>query len=164
MVKKKSGMARRRKKSSTNTTTNEGAKCSKTEEKNPAQYRDGILQGINALLGKMDDKKLVAVMAYVSTMEEKQKSTTALQPSMTVTTTATEDATATVTVTATVNAAAEAANFTTTEGNPSGAQTTTPESANPTTTATVPPSPEDQPVIQLNKHTSVSPHNIVTID
>ena len=73
-----------------------------------------------------------------------------------------------------LNTTAEASNFTTTEGNPSGAQTTA-EAANPTTpavteianppsrTATVPPSPED-PVIQLNKNTRVSPHNIVTID
>jgi len=61
---------------------------------------------------------------------------------------------------------------TTTEGNHSAAQTkaeaanpttAVPESANPTTTATVPPSPED-PVIQLNRNTRVSPHNIVTID
>ena len=83
MVKKKSGMARRRKKS--NTTTNEGAKRSKTaKQENPAEYRNGLLQGIRALLGKMDDKELVALMAYgVSTMEDKQKSTS-LQPSMTV--------------------------------------------------------------------------------
>ena len=64
MVKKKSGMARRRKKS--NTTTNEAAKRSKTEEeKNPAEYRDGILHGIKVLLGKMDEKDLLAVMLYV---------------------------------------------------------------------------------------------------
>ena len=69
MVKKKSGMARRRKKS--NTTTNEAAKRSKLEDekKNPAEYRDGILQGIRAVLGKMDEKDLLAVMVYVGSME-----------------------------------------------------------------------------------------------
>ena len=64
MVKKKSTTRRRRKKS--NTTTNKGAKRSKTEEddeKNLStqQYRDGILQGIRAVLGKMDEKDLLAV-------------------------------------------------------------------------------------------------------
>ena len=83
MVKKKrSGMARRRKKS--NTTTNEAAKRSKTEEeKNPAQYRDGLLHGIRALLGKMEEKDLVAIMMYIGSMEgagEKQKRTTSAQP------------------------------------------------------------------------------------
>ena len=98
----------------------------------------------------MDDKQLLAVMGYVSTIEEKQKSI-ALQPSMTtvtVTATATEEATAT----ATLNTTAEAANLTTTEGNHSGAQTTA-EAANPTTTATVPLAPEDPTLIQLNKNT-----------
>ena len=175
MTKKKSSTGRRRKKSNT-TTQNTGAKRSKTEEKNSAEYRNGILHGIRALLGKLEDKALVAVMAYVSTMEEEQKPTAALQSSMTVTATATEEATATATGTGAIvlNTTAEASNFTTTEGNPSGAQTTA-EAANPTTpavteianppltTATVPPSPED-PVIRLNKNTRVSPHNIVTID
>ena len=79
---------RRRKKSNT-TIQNDGAKRSKTEEeKNSTEYRNGILQGIRDLLGKMDDKELVAVMAHVSSMEEKQISTT-LQPLMTVTTAAT---------------------------------------------------------------------------
>ena len=83
MVKKKSGMARRRKKS--NTTTNEAAKRSKLEDekKNPAEYRDGILQGIRAVLGKMDEKDLLAVMVYVGSMEggagEKEKTTTSAQ-------------------------------------------------------------------------------------
>ena len=182
MTKKKSGSTGRRRKKSNTTTQNAGAKRSKTaEEKNSVEYRNGILQGIRALLGKMDDNELLALMAYgVSTMEDKQKSTS-LQPSMTVTATAREEATATATGTAIVNTTAEAANFTTTEGNPSGAQqqtTTAPaeqaanpttgavreEFANNTTTATVPPSPEDPAVIQLNKNTRVSPHNIVTID
>jgi len=96
LAKKKSATGCRRKKSNT-TTQNDGAKRSKTEEKNSAEYRNGILQGIRALLGKMEDKALVAVMAYVSRMEEKQKPTTLQPPLMTVTTTATEEATVTVT-------------------------------------------------------------------
>ena len=152
MTKKKSSTGRRRKKSNT-TTQNTGAKRSKTEEeKNSAEYRNGILHGIRALLGKLEDKALVAVMAYVSTMEEEQKPTAALQSSMTVTATATE-VTATATEEATATATGTRAIL-----NPSGAQTTA-EAANPTTpavteianppsrTATVPPSPED-PVIQ----------------
>jgi len=163
MAKKKLGTGRRRKKSNT-ATQNDGAKRSKTEEKNSAEYRNGILQGIRALLGKMDDKELVAVMAYVSTMEEKQKSTV-LQPSMTMTVTASKTEESTATATGTLNTTAEAANLTTTEGNHSGAQTPTAEAANTTTTATVPPSPpEDPTLIQLNKNTRVPPHNIVTID
>ena len=75
MVKKKNSLGRRRKK--LNTTTNKGAKRSKTEDnKNPAEYRDGILQGIRALLGKLDDKTLLAVMMHVGSLmegEEKQK-------------------------------------------------------------------------------------------
>ena len=68
MVKKKSSMAGRRKKSNT-TTNEEAAKRSKTEEeKNPAEYRDGILHGIKVLLGKMDEKDLLAVMMYVGSM------------------------------------------------------------------------------------------------
>eukprot|EP00534_Pseudo-nitzschia_fraudulenta_P019685 CAMPEP_0201277884 /NCGR_PEP_ID=MMETSP0853-20130426/59814_1 /ASSEMBLY_ACC=CAM_ASM_000640 /TAXON_ID=183588 /ORGANISM="Pseudo-nitzschia fraudulenta, Strain WWA7" /LENGTH=404 /DNA_ID=CAMNT_0047586119 /DNA_START=136 /DNA_END=1350 /DNA_ORIENTATION=- len=69
MVKKKSTTCRRRKKS--NTTTNKGAKRSKTEEEknNPAEYMDGILQGIRAILGKMDEKDLLAVMMCVGSME-----------------------------------------------------------------------------------------------
>ena len=62
MTKKKSGTGRRRKKSNT-TTQNAGAKRSKTEEKNSVEYRNGILQGIRALLGKMDDNELLALMA-----------------------------------------------------------------------------------------------------
>ena len=70
MVKKKSGMARRRKKSNT-TTTNKGAKRSKktAKQENPAEYRNGLLQGIRALLGKMDDKDLLAIMMYAGSME-----------------------------------------------------------------------------------------------
>ena len=109
----------------------------------------------------MEDKALLAVMAYVCTMEEKQKSTLAtLETSTTVTTTLAEGATATVTVAgATVNTAAD-------EANPSAAAPTTTEAANlpaSAETTTVPPSPPD-PVIQLNRKTRPSPHNIVTID
>ena len=106
MVKKKrSGMARRRKKSNT-TTRNEAAKRSKTEEeeKNPAQYRDGLLQGIRALLGKMEEKDLVAIMMYIGSMEgagEKQKTTTSAQPPAvgSVTATAREEAIAITNIT-----------------------------------------------------------------
>ena len=70
MTKKRSTTGRRRKKSYT-TTQNDGAKRSKTEEKNSVEYRNAMLQGIRAVLGKMEDKALIAVMAYVSTMEEK---------------------------------------------------------------------------------------------
>ena len=164
MVKKKNNTARRRKKS--NTSTNEGAKRSKTEENNPAEYRNGILHGLRVILGKMGDKDLLSVMGYVSTMEAKQKSTT-IQPSMTVTATATEQAT----VMAIQNSAVEAANLTTTTTTEGSANPTTttatvpPVAGNPTTTATVPPSPpEDPTLIQLNKYTKVPPHNIVTID
>ena len=152
MVKKKNNMARRRKKSNT-TTMNEQAKRSKIE-KNPVEYRNGILHGLRVILGKMGDKELLAVMGYVSTMEEKQKSTIIQQPSMTVTATATEEATAIAT--ATVNSPAtqatttEAANTSTVaeSANP----TTTEEVILPATTTTVPPSPED-PVIELNRDT-----------
>ena len=133
MAKKKLGTCCRRKKSNT-ATQNDGAKRSKTEEKNSVDYRNEILHGLRVILQKMDDKQLLAVMGYVSTIEEKQKST-ALQPSMTtvtVTATATEEATAIAT--ATLNTTAEGANHTTTEGNHSGAQTTA-EAANPTTPA-----------------------------
>ena len=51
------------KKKSNTTTPNDGAKRSKTEEKNQAEYRNGIIQGLRALLGKMDDKDIFAVMA-----------------------------------------------------------------------------------------------------
>ena len=111
----------------------------------------------------MEDKALLAVMAYVCTMEEKQKSTLAtLETSTTVTTTLAEGATATVTVAgATVNTAAD-------EANPSAAAPTTTEAANlpaSAETTTVPPSPEDPVVIQLNKKTRPPSHNtIVTID
>ena len=134
MAKKKSATGRRRKKSNT-TTQIDGAKRSKTEEeKHPPEYRNGILHGLRVILGKMDDKELLAVMGYVSTMEAKQKSTT----SQTVTATATEDATAIAT--ATVNSPAEP-------------------------TATVPPSPpEDPSLIELNSQSRPKPHNIVTID
>eukprot|EP00534_Pseudo-nitzschia_fraudulenta_P009447 CAMPEP_0201154230 /NCGR_PEP_ID=MMETSP0851-20130426/14443_1 /ASSEMBLY_ACC=CAM_ASM_000631 /TAXON_ID=183588 /ORGANISM="Pseudo-nitzschia fraudulenta, Strain WWA7" /LENGTH=81 /DNA_ID=CAMNT_0047431549 /DNA_START=168 /DNA_END=413 /DNA_ORIENTATION=+ len=76
--KKNSTVGYRRKQSNTTTRTPiNGAKRSKTEEKNPAEYRNGILQGITALLGKMNDKDLLAVMMHVvSTMEDnKNKST-----------------------------------------------------------------------------------------
>eukprot|EP00534_Pseudo-nitzschia_fraudulenta_P007518 CAMPEP_0201145332 /NCGR_PEP_ID=MMETSP0851-20130426/7079_1 /ASSEMBLY_ACC=CAM_ASM_000631 /TAXON_ID=183588 /ORGANISM="Pseudo-nitzschia fraudulenta, Strain WWA7" /LENGTH=61 /DNA_ID=CAMNT_0047420457 /DNA_START=108 /DNA_END=290 /DNA_ORIENTATION=+ len=61
MVKKKSTTGRRRKKSNT-TTLNDGTKRSKTQEeqKNPAEYWNGILQGIRSLLGKMNEKDLLA--------------------------------------------------------------------------------------------------------
>ena len=108
---------RRKNKSNTTTTTpNNAAKRSKVEE-------SGILQGSTALLRKMDDKDLIAVMAHVvTTLEEKTKQTAILQPPVTVTATAAEGATATATATATVNSTT-AANST----------TTTPEAANPTT-------------------------------
>ena len=88
MVKKKSATGRRRKKSNTTTPQNDGAKRSKTEEMNSADYRNGILHGLRVILQKMDDKELLAVMGYVSTMEEKQKSTTLQEPSLTATATA----------------------------------------------------------------------------
>ena len=163
MVKKKSGMARRRKKS--NTTTNEGAKRLKTaKQENPAEYRNGLLQSIRALLGKMDDKDLLAIMMYAGSMEgEKQKSTTSSQeeptePSPTVVT----KATATVESSVELTATATASNHTTTT-------TTTTDAANPSTTeeattTTVPPSPQEQQVIELSKKTRPSHDNIVTID
>ena len=139
MTKKKNNTARRRKKS--NTTPKDGAKRSKTEEKNPAEYRNGILQGLRVILGKMDDKDLLAVMMYAGSMEEKQKSTTMKQPAVTATTTATAETTAIATATIHVNhpTTEEAANPTT-EANPQAEAPTT----------TVPPSPQD-PVIQLNR-------------
>ena len=109
MVKKKSATGRRRKKSNTTTPQNDGAKRSKTEEMNSADYRNGILHGLRVILQKMDDKELLAVMGYVSTMEEKQKSTTLQEPpSLTATATASVESTATATVTgATVNTAVD---------------------------------------------------------
>eukprot|EP00534_Pseudo-nitzschia_fraudulenta_P008462 CAMPEP_0201141858 /NCGR_PEP_ID=MMETSP0851-20130426/3549_1 /ASSEMBLY_ACC=CAM_ASM_000631 /TAXON_ID=183588 /ORGANISM="Pseudo-nitzschia fraudulenta, Strain WWA7" /LENGTH=153 /DNA_ID=CAMNT_0047415227 /DNA_START=75 /DNA_END=536 /DNA_ORIENTATION=+ len=150
MTKKKSATGHRRKKSNT-TTQNEGAKRSKTVANASAEYRNGILHGLRVILGKMDDKELLAVMGYVSTMDEKQKLST-LQPSMTVTATATEEATATATATVNSQAApTDAANPTTEEVNL------------PETTTTVPPSPQDPAVIELNKKTRPSPHNLVTL-
>ena len=159
MVKKKRGMARRRKKSNT-TTNEEAAKRSKTEEeKNPAQYRDGLLQGIRALLGKMEEKDLVAIMMYIGSMEgagEKQKTTTSAQPPAvgSVTATAREEAIAITNITF----------------NPSESSPTTEQApANPTTssatttTTTVPPSPQDE-VIELTKKTRPTPDNLVRID
>ena len=154
--KQRSSVGQRRKKRNHTTTpaNTNAAKRLKTDDKSPAEYRDGLLHGIRVLLGKMDDKDLLAVMMHVGSMEqgEKQKST-ASQPATTgttavpaVTATATAIQTATMihesTATATINP-------TTTES----------------TTTTVPPSPqEEDPVIQLKKNTRVSPHNIVTID
>ena len=118
MTKKKNNTARRRKKSNT-TTQKDGAKRSKTEEKNPAEYRNGILQGLRVILGKMDDKDLLAVMMYAGSMEEKQKSTTMKQqPTVTATTTATAETTAIATATINVNhtrTAEEAADKSSTE-------------------------------------------------
>ena len=177
MVKKKSGMARRRKKS--NTTTNEAAKRSKTEDekKNPAEYRDGILQGIRAVLGKMDEKDLLAVMVYVGSMEagaavEKQKTTTSAKASTvgSVTATAREEAIAITNITfnpsdSPTTTTDAPANPTTTEAaNPTTTQANHPPTS-ATTTTTVPPSPQDSaPVIQFNRKTRPSRHNIVTID
>ena len=154
MVKKKSVTGRRRKNSNTTTPQNDGAKRSKTEEMNSADYRNGILHGLRVILQKMDDKELLAVMAYVSSIDVKQqKSTTLQEPSLTATATASVESTATATVTgATVNTAADHA------ANPSPAAltTTTTEAANlpaSAETTTVPPSPQDSVVIQLNKKT-----------
>ena len=176
MVKKKSGMGCRRKKSNS---TNKGAKRSKTEEeKNPAQYRDGLLQGIRALLGKMDEKDLLAVMVYVGSMDggaavEKQKTTTSAKasaaPVCSVTATAREESIAITTVTVHPSSPSPT---TTTEA---PANPTTTEAVNPTTqanhpptsastTTTVPPSPQEQQVIELSKKTRPFPDNIVTID
>ena len=64
--KKKSTVGHRRKQSNTTRRTpNNEAKRSKTEDKNSAEYRNGILQGITALLGKMEDKDLLAVMMHM---------------------------------------------------------------------------------------------------
>ncbi len=103
--KKRSTVGHRRKnKSNTTTTPNNAAKRSKIEEKNPVEYRNGILQGITALLGKMDDKDLLAIMAHVVSASVEETKPTTLQPAVAVTTTATgEEAKATATVTATVN-------------------------------------------------------------
>eukprot|EP00534_Pseudo-nitzschia_fraudulenta_P007811 CAMPEP_0201144998 /NCGR_PEP_ID=MMETSP0851-20130426/6755_1 /ASSEMBLY_ACC=CAM_ASM_000631 /TAXON_ID=183588 /ORGANISM="Pseudo-nitzschia fraudulenta, Strain WWA7" /LENGTH=72 /DNA_ID=CAMNT_0047420007 /DNA_START=123 /DNA_END=338 /DNA_ORIENTATION=+ len=60
---------RRKNKSNTTTTPSNAAKRSKIDKKNPVQYRNGILQGIRAILGKMDKKALLAVMMYVGSME-----------------------------------------------------------------------------------------------
>ena len=176
MVKKKSSMARRRKKSNT-TTNEEAAKRSKTEEEknNPAEYRDGILHGIKVLLGKMDEKDLLAVMLYVGSMEggalEKQKTTTSAQPPAvgSVTATAREEAIAITNITfnpseSPTTTTDAPANPTTTEAaNPTTTQANHPPTS-ATTTTTVPPSPQEQQVIELSKKTRPSPDNIVTID
>ena len=122
--------------------------------KNPAEYRNGILHGIRVILGKMDEKDLLAVMMYVGSMEgapgEKQKTTTSAQPPPAVgSVTATargEEATAITTVT--VHPSPCPTTTTEAPANP----TTTEQAANPTTeanhptsatTTTVPPSPQD---------------------
>ena len=71
--KQKNAIGRKRKKTNT-TASNNGAKRLKTEANSPAEYSNGILQGIRAILGKMDDKNLLAIMMYAGSMEvEKQK-------------------------------------------------------------------------------------------
>ena len=93
------GHRRKNKSNTTTTTPNNAAKRSKIVDES------GILQGITALLRKMDQKDLLAVMAHVvTTLEDKTKQTT-LQPPpvVTVTATAAEGATATATATATVS-------------------------------------------------------------
>ena len=143
MVKKKSGMGRRRKKSNS---TNEGAKRSKTEdeEKNLAQYRDGLLHGIRALLGKMEEKDLVAIMMYIGSMEgagEKQKTTTSAQPPAvgSVTATAREEAIAITNITFNPSESPP-----TTEQAPANPTTSSATTTTTTTTTTVPPSPQEQ--------------------
>ena len=180
---KKSTVGHRRKnKSNTTTTTpaSNAAKRSKIDEKNPVQYRkNGILQGIRAIIGQMDEKDLLSVMMYIGSMEggEKQKTTTSAQPPPavgSVTATAREEATAIATAITTVTVHPSPSPTTTTEA---PANLTTTEASNPTTqanhpptsattTTTVPPSPQDSApaVIQFNRKTRPSRHNIVTID
>jgi len=168
MVKKKSSTRRRRKKSN-DTTTNEGAKRSKTEdeEKNLStqQYRDGILQGIRAVLGKMDEKDLLAVMVYVGSMEggagEKEKTTTSAQQQegFSVTATSREESIAITSVT--VNPSSSPTP--TTERAPANPTTSATTTTTTTATTTVPPSPQDE-VIELTKKTRPTPDNLVRID
>ena len=171
MVEKNKVMACRRKKSNITTPANNKAnKRLKTEQENPAEYRNGILQGIRVLLGKMDDKNLLAVMMYVGSMDggEKQKSTTSSQPAVTTTATATATDKSTATATATANpTTTDAANATSTTNHAVANPTTEanlPASASASASATtVPPSPQDE-VIQLTKNTRPLPDNIVPID
>jgi len=171
------GYRRKNKSNTTTTTPRNVAKRSKIDDKKPAEYRNGILHGIRVILGKMDEKDLLAVMMYVGSMEgaigEKQTTTTtSAQPRPavgSVTATAREEATAITTVTVhpspcpTTTTEAPANPTTTEAANPTTEANHPPTSAT-TTTTTVPPSPQD-PVIQLNRKTRPSPHNtIVTID
>ena len=87
------GHRRKNKSNTTTTTPNNAAKRSKIEDSS------GILQGITALLRKMDDKDLIAVMAHLVTTLEEKSIQTMLQPPVTVTATAAEGATATATAT-----------------------------------------------------------------
>ena len=145
---------RRKNKSNTTTTTpaSNAAKRSKIDEKNPVQYRkNGILQGIRAIIGQMDEKDLLSVMMYIGSMEggEKQKTTTSAQPPAvgSVTATAREEATAITTVTVhplpspTTTTEAPANPTTTEAANPTTQANHPPTSA--TTTTTVPPSPQE---------------------
>ena len=120
---------RRKNKSNTTTTPSNAAKRSKIDEKNPVQYRkNGILQGIRAIIGQMDEKDLLSVMMYIGSMEggEKQKTTTSAQP---------PPAVGSVTATAREEATAIATAITTVTVHPSPSPTTTTEApANLTTT------------------------------
>ena len=139
------GHRRKNKSNTTTTTPNNAAKRSKIVDES------GILQGITALLRKMDQKDLLAVMAHVVTTLEDKTKQTILQPPVTVTATAAEGATATAT--ATVNSTT-AANSTTRTTPPEAANPTTEVNLQGTTTTTVPPSPQDHPpVIELTKKT-----------
>eukprot|EP00534_Pseudo-nitzschia_fraudulenta_P007925 CAMPEP_0201141478 /NCGR_PEP_ID=MMETSP0851-20130426/3121_1 /ASSEMBLY_ACC=CAM_ASM_000631 /TAXON_ID=183588 /ORGANISM="Pseudo-nitzschia fraudulenta, Strain WWA7" /LENGTH=225 /DNA_ID=CAMNT_0047414643 /DNA_START=229 /DNA_END=904 /DNA_ORIENTATION=- len=141
---------RRKNKSNTTTTTtpNNAAKRSKIVDES------GILQGITALLRKMDQKDLLAVMAHVVTTLEDKTKQTILQPApVSVTATAAEGATATATVNSTTTTTTEALNPTTEVNHPA------------TRTTTVPPSPQDHPpVVELTNKTRPPPRNIVKID
>ena len=68
------GHRRKNKSNTTTTTPNNAAKRSKIVEES------GILQGITALLRKMDQKDLLAVMAHVVTTLEDKTKQTILQP------------------------------------------------------------------------------------
>ena len=84
--KQRSSVGQRRKKRNHTTTlaNTNAAKRLKTDDKSPAEYRDGLLHGIRVLLGKMDDKDLLAVMMHVGSMEqgEKQKLTQLIEQSV----------------------------------------------------------------------------------
>mmetsp|Transcript_20637 Transcript_20637/g.45890 ORF Transcript_20637/g.45890 Transcript_20637/m.45890 type:complete len:172 (+) Transcript_20637:84-599(+) len=132
------GYRRKNKSNTTTTTPRNVAKRSKIDDKKPAEYRNGILHGIRVILGKMDEKDLLAVMMYVGSMEgagEKQKTTTSAQPPAvgSVTATAREEATAITTVT--VHPSPSPTTTTEAPANP-----TTTEAANPTTEANHPTS------------------------